>query len=177
MVERVELRTERLLLRPFALGDVDDVLAYASDDEFRRYYLAAEVYTRQSAEQEIARRVNDAWEAEAMFAIGEVYLTRFDAHNQTAELGYGIAREHWGKGLTPEAACAVVDWGFPTFELAKVWARADLRNQRSWRVMEKLGMQREALLRRHYAERGERIDSVWYGLLREEWEAFYNRSS
>ena len=46
----------------------------------------------------------------------------------------------------PEAAGAVIDWGFGERALAKISARADLRNRRSWRVMEKLGMTREGVL-------------------------------
>ena len=47
----------------------------------------------------------------------------------------------------PEAGRAVMDWGFERYGLHKVWAQADLRNRRSWRVMEKLGMTREGVLR------------------------------
>lgn len=100
-----------------------------------------------------------------------------DLGNQLGELGYSLAREHWGRGLTPEAARAVMDWGFRVFDLEKVYARADARNVRSWRVMEQLGMQREALLRAHRLEQGERTDEVWYGLLRREWEAGKHRPS
>jgi RimJ/RimL family protein N-acetyltransferase len=94
-----------------------------------------------------------------------------DTGNRVAELGYNLTREHWGEGLTPEAATAVVDWGFDAYNLAKVFATADARNERSLRVMEKLGMQHEATLRSHEVRRGERADVVYYGILREEWEA------
>jgi RimJ/RimL family protein N-acetyltransferase len=76
-----------------------------------------------------------------------------------------------GQGVAPEAARALIDWGFETFNLAKIWASADLRNERSWRVMEKLGMRREGVLRSHVAGRDGRHDDVHYGVLREEWEA------
>ena len=81
--------------------------------------------------------------------------------HETAELGF------WGQGLVPEAARAVVEWGFKERALAKVFARADARNTNSQRVMEKLGMTREGLLRSHVKGRGERID-VYYGVLRDE---------
>jgi len=71
----------------------------------------------------------------------------------------------------PEAAKAVIQWGFGERGLAKIWAKADPRNRRSWRVMEKLGMTREGLLRGHLKVRGERVDDVYYGILREEWES------
>jgi len=88
-----------------------------------------------------------------------------------AEIGYSIARARWGQGLVPEAALALIGWAFPTYGVAKVFARADARNERSWRVMEKLGMTREGLLRKHRLTPDGRADEVIYGLLREEWEA------
>ena len=76
---------------------------------------------------------------------------------------------HWRKGLMVEAGRAVVDWGFRERDLEKVFAQGDARNKRSLRVMEKLGMSREGILRSHGEGRGERIDDVYYGILREEW--------
>jgi RimJ/RimL family protein N-acetyltransferase len=55
--------------------------------------------------------------------------------------------------------------------LMRVGASADARNVASTRVMEKLGMKREGLLRCNRFERGEPVDEVFYGLLRSEWEA------
>ena len=73
-----------------------------------------------------------------------------------------------GERTNREAARAVVDWGFRKRGLAKVYAYADERNAPSLRVMEKLGMTREGMLRSHRTFRDERIDDVYYGLLREE---------
>ena len=85
-------------------------------------------------------------------------------------MGFAIAKEHWGRGLTVEAALAVVDWSFRKRGLAKVYAYTDARNMQSLRVMAKLGMTREGILRSHRTFRDERIDDVYHGLLREEWE-------
>lgn len=176
MAERIELHTERLLLRPFALDDVDDVLAYAADGEWGRYLPVPMPYTRRDAEEFVGRAIDELSAPVVTFAlvldgrvVGGVNL-RIDSDNAVAELGYSLARDYWGRGLTPEAARAVMHWGFRVFDLEKVYARADARNVRSWRVMEKLGMQREALLRAHRLEHGERTDELWYGLLRLEWE-------
>ena len=51
-----------------------------------------------------------------------------------------MAKEHWNKGFATEAARAVVRWGFDELDLDKIYAHADAGNQRSWNVMEKLGM-------------------------------------
>ena len=70
----------------------------------------------------------------------------------------------------PEAARTAVDWGFERLGLAKVYAMVDVRNARSLRVMEKLGMTPEGVLRSHANVRGNRIDVAAYGLVREDWE-------
>ena len=178
MTKKAELKTKRLLLRPFRLEDVDDVYEYAKDPDWARFLAAVvpQPYTRTDAEAYIAGRILADWSQEPTFAIvldstviGSVSIGINEAH-QRAELAYALARGHWGKGLMPEAAKPVIDYGFVEHGLAKIYAVADLRNVRSYRVMEKLGMRREGVLRSHLAERGERRDEVVYGILSEEWE-------
>ena len=175
--QRVELKTDRLLLRPFKLEDVDDVYAYAKDPEWDRYLglPLPQPYARRDAEEYVAGRVLADWSTEPTFAIvldstviGGIGLRIIETH-QRAELGYALARVHWGKGLMPEAVQAVIDWAFREYGSAKIYATADLRNGRSTRVMEKLGMTREGVLRSHGKARGERVDEVYYGIIREEW--------
>ena len=175
---RVELQTERLLLRAFKLEDVDDVFDYASDPEWARYLdRVPQPFTRKAAEERVARGVLESWESHPTWAIvldrkviGGVVLM-IDLQNEIGELGYELSREHWGKGLMTEASREVIDWGFEERRLAKIFAQADARNKRSLSVMEKLGMTREGVLRSHGKGRGERIDEVYYGILREEWES------
>ncbi len=174
--ERAELETERLLLRPLAFDDVDDVLAYASDPGVARYLpQLPKPYTRSNAVEFIARQTLAQWPDEATFAIvleqhviGSVTL-RIKDHD-SGGLGYALARPHWGRGLMPEAARAVTDWGFEAHGLNKVYAFADIRNRQSWRVMEKLGMTREGVLRAHRKFGDEYVDDVFYGILRQEWQ-------
>ena len=177
MSDHVELRTERLLLRPYKLEDVEDVFNYESDPEWARYLPVPEPYARQHAEEFVAQRVLASWDTNPGWAlvltdkvIGHVGL-RINPQHETAELGYSVAREHWGQRLATEATRTVVQWGFKERGLAKVFAQADARHTNSHRVMEKLGMTREGFLRSHEIRRGERIDHVYYGVLRDEWLA------
>ena len=174
MTTPTELRTERLLLRPFRLSDIDDVLEYAGDPLWAEFY--PRPYDRGSAEHMVARAVLQSWDRNAKFAmvlddriVGLVDLT-VDPENQTGELGFDLARALWGQGLAAEAAVAVVDWGFREYGLAKVYARADSRNIRSRRVMEKLGMTHDGTHRSAEFLRGARADEVIYAVLREEWK-------
>jgi RimJ/RimL family protein N-acetyltransferase len=174
----IELRTNRLLLRPFRIEDAGDVFAFARDEEYAYFLVPGPApSTRAEVETALRDRIRTPWEERACFAItlagrviGEVVL-EIDRLNGIANLGYGVAREHWGQGLATEAGRAVVDYGFRDLQLAKIYARADPRNLGSIRVLEKLGMQREGLLRSHVIRRGERVDRVYYGLLRDEWAA------
>jgi ribosomal-protein-alanine N-acetyltransferase len=180
--EPTELRTARLLLRQPRLDDVDDYLAIESDPEYAEYGARLSI-DRAGMERGLARIIAAPWHQHPEFAIvlkgrvvGRVVLT-VDGEHATAVLGYGVARTYWGRGIASEAAGAVVDYGFEAFGLAKVWARVDPRNVASVRVLEKLGMQREGLLRSQLVRRGERVDRAYYGILREEWEAGRSASS
>ena len=183
MTERVELRTKRLLLRPFQLEDVDDIYGYARDLEYGRYasYRRPLPYTRQDAQEFVARQLFASWSTSPAFAVvlnsevvGGIDLGIDETH-EIAELGYDLARGHWGSGLIPEAAHVVIDWALGEYGLAKIYATADIRNRRSTRVMEKLGMKCEGLLRSHRKGRDERIDEAYYGLLSEDWERMRTR--
>jgi len=158
---------------------MDDAGAYfeiASDPEYERFGSRHSV-DRESARRGLERIIAIPWEQRPEFAvvlngrvIGRVMLD-VDRPNLTAALGYGIGRAWWGRGLATEAARAALDYAFLDLGVAKVWARADPRNVASVRILEKLGMQREGLLRSHLLYRGERVDRVYYGVLREEWQA------
>ena len=125
MTDRIELRTERLLLRPYSLEDVDDVLAYCSDKELTQYVPGLpQPYTQSNAERYVARKLLKSWDSNPSFAIvldstviGGINLL-IDRKKETGELGYGIARTHWSKGLTTEGAGAVVDMAFDKLGLA-----------------------------------------------------------
>ena len=176
MYAPTNLRTRRLLLRPFALDDVDDVFSYASDPEWARFLTVPIPYTREDAQSFVDGNSNSKWEDNTMFAIefkdtaiGAIGF-RFDSPNEVAMLGYSIARPYWNKGLMTEAVQAVIDWAFKQFGLAKIWSFADVENIGSWRVMEKVGMTREGTLRSHGVLRGVRQDFHYYGILRSEWE-------
>ncbi|MDA1348985.1 MAG: GNAT family N-acetyltransferase [Chloroflexi bacterium] len=172
----VELKTERLLLRPYAPDDVDDVFEHAGDPEWGRYLPVPHPYTEQDAEVFVAGQVAEVRTDRVAFAIeldgkvvGGIGL-RIDISKQTAEIGYSLAKHLWGQGLISEAAREVVRWGFETQNVEKISAFADSRNKQSFRVMEKLGMTRERLVKKRGFIRGERVDNVFYGLLREDWE-------
>lgn len=176
-VEPTELRSERLLLRPFRPDDAGDVFAYTVDERFGRFLGdLPRPYRRTDAERMIVGDTSSDWHQHPVFAIQfeGVVIGRISAYmdhrHGRAELGYDLAPAHWGKGLAAEAGRAVIDWIFATYAVEKVTARADAGNDRSWRLMERLGMTREGLLHSHRVLRDGRSDEVVYGLLREAWK-------
>ena len=170
------IHTQRLILRPFALKDVGDVLAYASDPEWSRFLPVPYPYTLKDAEEFVAKNVLRNRDEGHGFAVelGGVVIggidLRLEASIAVGSLHYSISRTHWNKGLMTEAARAVMNWGFEEFDLAKIYSWADVENVGSWRVMEKIGMTREGTLRSQGVNRGVRQDYHYYGILRSEWK-------
>ena len=172
------LNTRRLVLRPFEFGDIDDILAYAVDEQWGRYLSATpHPYTREDAVQFVARQALNDRSVHPMWAIvfdgvaiGGINI-RFYYEHVVAEMGWSIHRRLWNHGLATEAARAIVDTAFGAYaQLRRIGARADTRNVASHRVMEKVGMRHEGTLRQARVARGECIDEMHYGVLRLEWE-------
>ena len=102
--------------------------------------------------------------------IGSVALS-VNKNHLRGELGYMVAKEHWNRGFCTEATRAMVDYGFRVLGLNRVQAMHFPRNPASGRVMQKLGMTREGLLRQYVCNRGTYEDSVLYSMVRTEFEA------
>jgi ribosomal-protein-alanine N-acetyltransferase len=162
------------LLRPFHSGDLDDLHAYRNHPEWDRYVLLPRPYTLTIARRDLDEYRSLDPDSHAFWAIdvGGRAVGNINAELETpsrAQMGWGLAHEYWGQGLTTEAATAVVDWLFAHPAMTRVYATADARNVGSRRIMEKLGMRLEATLRMHRLDAlGELADEVSYGMLREE---------
>jgi len=93
-----------------------------------------------------------------------------DAAHRRGELGYMYGRAHWGKGYATESCRALLRYGFETLRLHVVYASHWGWNEASGRVLERIGMRHEGVLREHGVRLGEVHDSVVYGLVAEEYE-------
>ncbi len=173
------LYASRLRLRPFAAGDWPDVAAYSIRPEFR-LYLPLPPQTEESARAFVEDRVrggqpNDAgdWHfglqlVEASRLIGSIRIgVREQAHRQ-GDVGYALHPDLWGHGYATEALRRVLAFGFKNLGLERIWAIADSRNEASWRVMERAGMEREGVMRHHRLHREEWRDSVLYAAIRDQ---------
>jgi RimJ/RimL family protein N-acetyltransferase len=89
-------------------------------------------------------------------------------HRQ-GEMGWALGVEYRGQGYATEAAKALMDYGFNTLGLHRIHADTSTDNLDSWRMMERLGMRREGLLRGAVYEEGKWVDRYVYGMLADEW--------
>jgi ribosomal-protein-alanine N-acetyltransferase len=147
----VILETERLFLRPFCEGDLNDFYAYAKVPDVGEW---AGWNHHQSIEE--SRRILSLFISEKKtFAlvlkssgrvIGSVGIEKYHCalpsryeNLKGRELGYVLAKDEWGKGLMSEAVRAVIDYCFATLKLDFLTCSHFVRNHRSQRVIEKAG--------------------------------------
>ena len=171
------IETKRLVLRPYRFEDVEDELTYATDEEWSTFLPVPRPYSRMDAIQFLARTtlldrtVHPTWAIVAEQRVVGGINIRLEFQNRLGEMGWSIARPLWGRGLTTEAALAVIEAAFGTHPgLNRIRAMADARNLASHRVIEKIGMRREGTLRQNRITRAEPVDEAWFGVLRSEWD-------
>ena len=177
---RPEIKTDRLLLRPFEAKDLDDLYAYRSLPEVCRY-LYAEPSDRADAVERLAKQVDQdqlTGEGQELVlavvlpdvdrVIGEVGLTWHSEADRQGEIGYLFHPDFHGKGYARDAAAQVLGLGFGELGLHRIKATCDSRNEPSWRLMERLGMRREAHFRSCEIFKGEWRDVFVYAMLAEE---------
>jgi RimJ/RimL family protein N-acetyltransferase len=149
------ITTERLILRPWEDEDVAPFAAMNSDPQVMEFFpsIRTEEQSRAGVAKAQAAYARDGF---CMFAaelratgefIGFIGLAKLDfpipgVAQPAVEIGWRLARAHWGKGLATEGARAVVRYAFETLRLEEIVAIAVPANVRSLRVMEKLGMSR-----------------------------------
>jgi ribosomal-protein-alanine N-acetyltransferase len=175
-----ELETERLLLRKMRLDDAEAMFAYASDPEVTRYVLF-ETHRSVEDSESFLRLALEGYERGDFGGWGVVLKDSgafvgtcgmdagYAPEHARAELGYVLSREHWGRGLMPEAVRAVIRFGFKRMSLNRVQARCIAENAASARVMEKAGMTYEGTLRESEFIKGAYRDMKLYSILRREY--------
>lgn len=103
--------------------------------------------------------------------VGTLSLKNISHSMGYAEIGYGIAESHQGKGMATAGVSLLIEKVFRETPLRKLIAFVHVENRASCRVLTKLGFQQEGLLREHYVIQGRPVDEALFGLLRHEWSS------
>jgi RimJ/RimL family protein N-acetyltransferase len=110
------------------------------------------------------------WEKTSGSYVGESYLANADWHVPHIEVGYFVVQTQTGQGYATEAARATIRYAFEHLQVVRVELRCAADNQASRRVAERCGFVQEGCFRQHHRKKdGALVDTLWYGLLREEW--------
>ena len=158
-----EIKTARLLLRPFAEADYDDLYEFLSqlrDDEFEGY---PGITYENGIGQLLARLGSEEYYAMELTATGKVIGNIYCGIRDYAarEVGYIVNRDYQRKGYAVEALSAVIALAFQD-GVHRVFAECDPRNTASWKLMEKLGMRREAHFRQNlYSHTDDKGQPKW----------------
>ena len=100
-------------------------------------------------------------------AIGSIGVFRqCNIHRQTAELGYYVAENFWGRGIMTEAVKQICEYVFDNSDIIRIYAEPFAYNAASCRVLEKAGFQYEGTLRSNAVKNGEVVDMKMYSLLK-----------
>ena len=176
MSHRDTYETARLRLRAHTLGDLGPMLAYRSRDDVSRWLYhgpQSEAEVRAIIERRMAERP-PAFAVELRETgelLGEVNLHVTSEEHRQGEIGFIFDPRHHGRGYATEAAGVVLDIGFGERALHRIAGRLEARNTASARVLEKLGMRREAQLVENEWVKGEWQSEVVYAILAAEWSA------
>lgn len=164
--------TERLLLRPLMLSDLNAVHEYASDGESTKYMMFLPHLTIGETEK-FLRRVQEEWqkpnpsfyewgvESDGVL-VGSVSLY-LDSSFTQGEIGWIVGKKYRNLGYATEAAKAVLSFSRERLHLHKVVAQCDSRNAASEKVMKKIGMTLfDDKGTRTYVRRGETAGELTY---------------
>jgi ribosomal-protein-alanine N-acetyltransferase len=177
------LTTRRLVIRDYALTDAPAVLAYTQDNAYWQFQ-RADAPTSQQIEALMQYVVNEQAIAPRLMyflaaarkdtgeIIGEGVLKIINPAERQGEIGFGVAPKYWRQGYGAEIASAVLDAAFQHFKLHRVAGQCSPDNTGSIRVMQKLGLAREGLLRDIHFARGKWWSTVIYGILEQEYAKF-----
>ena len=169
-------------MRELTTLDAPDAFAWGGDDDWFRYSPHGPVATVEEEVVFLAAREAEAharprvqyhlgivWQPTGDL-VGTARLGISSPSHRGGDIGYGVRRDLWGRGIATEAATLLVDFGFRTLGLHRISAVHHPDNVASGRVLQKIGMRFEGRHRDHmYDARGTWRDSMAYAILEDEW--------
>ena len=159
-------------LRPWSMTDLESLVKYANNPSIAKYMMDQfpHPYTPESGKKFIEFANNDdpvhifAIEVEGKAAGGIGLHPQNDVYRKNAELGYWLAEPYWGKGIITNAIGEIVEFGFKTFDLTRIYARPYETNKGSQRALEKAGFILEARFHKTFFKNNEYLDELVYAI-------------
>lgn len=155
MFKDIYIETERLIIKPYCMDDIDDLYKVYSDEEVMSYipggvmsyqwvkdlikWMVEYCYEKNTPEN-IIKFGTSVVDKERRKVIGWCGLGSLDCKLEDIEIFYGLSSEYWGQGLATEAAMAMIHYGFNTIGLKRIIAVVNPNNIASKKVIEKIGM-------------------------------------
>ena len=181
------IETKRLLLRKVKKKDTHDMYEYSCDGRVSEYLLWSphpnEKYTKSYISSLKKQYKNHTFFDFAVIykengkMIGTCGFSRVDAENSCVEIGYVLSHDYWGMGIAAEAAREMIRLAFEEFGFNRVEARYMTENIHSARVMEKLGMKKDGVLRSAVCVDGVYHDVGYYSILNDEYNGAVKKDS
>ncbi|WP_078552120.1 GNAT family N-acetyltransferase [Bacillus alkalicellulosilyticus] len=175
--ELPQLETERLILRKITMDDAESMFAYASKPEVTKFVtwdthrtLLDTVDFIKFIESKYAKNEITPWGIElkeTKTLIGTIDFVWWQPEHKVAEIGFALSPDYWKKGIMTEAASAVIRFGFTQMDLVRIQARCLTENLGSQKVLEKIGMTCEGVLRQSMFIKGKHCDIKLYSILTE----------
>jgi len=170
-----ELRSERLFFRKIVASDAKDLFSIRTNDDVMKFMDVYRFKSISDAEKMIGS-IEESYqnesginwgivEKDSNIFVGYFGFFRLIPEHCRAEIGYALNAKHWGKGYMNETINRMVRFGFKIMKLHSIEANINPRNERSKKVLEKIGFKKEAYFRENYLFNNRFLDSVIYSLL------------
>ena len=177
----INLKTDRLNLRPVALHDLDESFEIYKDVEAMKYWSEPPMQDISQAKEKIMQNMQSNVKGESLALVlelkesqrmvGQISLFNIHQASARAEIGYVLSRAHWQKGLMSEAMLAFISFCFTDLNLRRLEADIDPDNMASAALLQNMGFVKEGLLKQRWEVDGLITDSELFGLLKSAWRS------
>jgi ribosomal-protein-alanine N-acetyltransferase len=173
------LETERLVLRKYSIGDVDDYFDFASDKEVTKFLRWGphpdKEFTMkyiQSVIDGYLKGKDSPWGLEhkkEKKLIGIIHLMQLDTYHRKAQIGFVLARDYWNNGYMAETLNKVLEYCFTILSLNRIEALCISDNYAAAKVLSKIGMHKEGLMKKYLYQKENFRDFIMFSVLKEDY--------
>ena len=175
MINEVEFKLTSCTVRSWEWRDRDSLVRHANNknvwinlrDRFPHPYTLADARNWLDMVVGVKPETNFAIVVDNEAVGGVGYTVQPDVGHRSAEIGYWLGEEFWGRGIATEALIAVTEYAFSTNDLCRLHAHVFEWNPASARVLEKAGYAFEGRLRKSVTKNGQTIDQLMYAAVKE----------